>query len=502
LPRTDRRRSRLIRLGASALLIAGASAIIGERFVQRRAFLGSSPDWKAAKAAFRDQRAALIDDSLDLGASYGHNEVVYSGLVPLRRLSFDAAFSDDSYLIALFDVDSTGFSGVRISRSPLFDSVYFEASPEGRFQRKEALPIRPMLVGEKVRFRIELGRSEVGVFQDDVLLRSIRARTKPMQGFGFRNGERSVVVGSVAVELGDGSSFQLPFRERRSPWPVAAAAFVVLAAILAFVARLTGREIAPALGIFLLSASFLVADREFLSRAPLEPRDYTRPRYYPGLHLDRGEALANGHFRDFSVPGEGIRRFHGKMASKDPYRILFVGSSQVSGEGASRPEERWTERFLENLRIRFGRRKRIEADQVAWARASAKDLIAPFRSHEFDLAIVDLSNFDHDRLDFLRSLESMVSMAQGKDADLLFILEAGSIEVDDRFLRLKHQTMLGVASGNGIPVFDLHFRLSARAGYDSGLIWRDYFNLTSYGQKLFSDALTEYFLNLIRSRGR
>ncbi len=177
------------------------------------------------------------------------------------------------------------------------------------------------------------------------------------------------------------------------------------------------------------------------------------------------------------------------------YRILFLGSSQTWGAGASTENQVWV-RELEHLLNADGGGRRFECVNAAVSGQLAEDVLRFLRADLLafhpQAVVVSLANNDLDANAFRDNLDEMVGLLTVEGIPAVLILEPNSIE--RRFtdsphgdLAVKHEMIRMVGARHRVPVIDLHEHLAQRR--DAGFVWWDFVHLTSFGHRMVAEKL-------------
>jgi lysophospholipase L1-like esterase len=180
-------------------------------------------------------------------------------------------------------------------------------------------------------------------------------------------------------------------------------------------------------------------------------------------------------------------------------RVVFLGSSQTWGAGATRRADTFVAclgRMLEARRAPDAAPiKAINAGVVGYTTTTmAARYIAEISLLRPDVTVVDMGNNDPDAPQLGRQLDALAAFNEARGIRTVFILEANTLEgspsdqpEDWGRLHRNHRAMRDVAARRGIAVIDLHHALLEHQ--DEGFIWWDKVHLTSFGNALAADLL-------------
>jgi lysophospholipase L1-like esterase len=442
---------------------------------------------------FRDTRVSLRRDRLDLGAWHSPHEVLYKQPLPIERIRFKALLIEGSYLALEFNRDSSSFWAIRLSRSNLYPSALLHVDPSGKFLSRTYLKIPPIESGW-VRYELVQKDGQLSLLINGNKVYQTAFESHPIQQFGFRNGHHSVFVDDVSVVSAEGKVVvSETFRNTRHYVLILALSLALAFAISGGIARFFGstdrgerflRALTCNLTLTIILAAIFVADWYHFSSITANPlqsffsHSFTMPE------------IVNDANSDESVPRDTIEKF----SSPGGYRIIFLGSSQTYGEGATTEDDRWVsviQRKFNALKTR-SRCECINAGQAGW---SSDQIVQQYKEMWLktapDQVVVDLSNNDTDRNLFRQSLETLVALNRKMRIQTLLVQEPNNPEALSNFRQTEgnHRVMEEVAAQHHLPLVQMHKYLSSVPVYDTGFLWWDHVHLTSYGQSLFAEHL-------------
>jgi lysophospholipase L1-like esterase len=485
--------------GIILLVMAVSALLAAEILLNLQNTLYQNGRWNCTKpqlrrgvngaVSFLTTRTALSGNHLNLGAWLGFQEVLYCEPVAPREIQFDFSLEDQAYLIAVFNRDYEGFDGLRLSRNPLFPSCLLHSAASGKFTCKNLLSLPPLNRSWNT-VDIRFGDKGVSLYLNDAPAGDFNLDIHKRQEVGFRGCARESFVDNVTILQRDsGPVITETFRNSRNAGRVkivCLAALEAAAILLITMVRLSWRSKATSLLFHLMFLSILVfmtvllffaVDFLFLSKRYSLFVDF---KGYPTTIETAAQVVA----------GIDSRYPPGRQAGVS--RILFLGTSQTWGAGAARDEETFVGRIETSLNEHAPAGVRYECLNGAVSGSHSEELLNLFKEHwaalNPDLVVVNLSNNDTSPERFRSSLEGFARICQEIGARILFVQEANSIEIQDRFFRERNfKVMADVGSESGIPVVDMNSKLMAL--HDEGLLWWDFVHLTSFGQELLAKEL-------------
>ncbi|MCP4327807.1 MAG: SGNH/GDSL hydrolase family protein [Alphaproteobacteria bacterium] len=547
----------LVILAVLSLLLA---VVVTETVLYSRATPANHPEWILSKrlvpsgvmggAEAFETRNLLRNNRLNLHEWHGYHEVLLDRIFALGELRARFKLGPDGYLIAIFNKNAAGYSGVRVSRNPLFPNLFFRATDTGEFLVSEALEDVAVDNGwHELHLRFEGGMLEVSV--DDLRIGRIEEPSQDEQVIGLRSGRRKAVIDDIEVAAADGSQIIADdFRNRRGFWTTLVSLFAFLflvAAAIYLASRRRGGDGKPALFSLImveavLAISFLLyflfdyyayskkyhfktmaewvattnealtveAMRRYVfTEFPFADfegdglRSYWPERVIEFLGIDLSDVGKKSWLTVFRGPPdrqevdfiedsrEGVDSYLGRNPLGASLRILLLGTSQTWGVGANAADERMAPTLQRFLSQQLGPEHGVSVINASKWGSRSGPLLDRYKSHarlfQPDVVVVNLSN-NGSADGFAEDLTEMAQVGRDISTETVFVLEANTTEVGN-FLGTKHGMMRAVAAANDIPVIDLHGYMSQPSIYDSGVIWWDRVHMTSYGQRLAAEFI-------------
>jgi lysophospholipase L1-like esterase len=514
-------------------------------------------------------RNILYRNRLNLHAWHGFNEILLNRVFSLGLLRFKFFLGDNGYLNIVFNKNKDSFCGVRLSRNPKFPSMFFQARTDGKFLLRK--PIQNLVLSQGWHASRVTFEGKSLVVECDGLVRG-KFPVEPLrqQVIGFRSGNNVAIVDDVEVLDSDGKLVQREnFRNHWTGWLFYFSAFASLLSLNALIFHLCrNRQRALfsliTLELFLIfvlfiygcfdyyfwSAGYRYKGRTwgtaralnsdstlsngtlpeklrvlFFTHFPFYDPEYTRWMSYSPVELIRFLQIPSvakyehimvirndsGALRmdDVMDTGPDIQSYLAENPFRHGTRILFLGTSQMWGSGASSPNERIASRVSSLLNTGASGRN-IYVINASERGSNSFELLNRCKDHLYlfrpDLVILDLSNND-DARSFDKGLRSLLEWTRSIHSKTLFILEPNSPEVDFgkgsvKILPIgriqdRHAIMRNISTQYHVPLLDLNGYLTSDGVYDSGFLWWDLVHLTSYGQELAAEfiakGITDHF---------
>ncbi|MDH3745675.1 MAG: SGNH/GDSL hydrolase family protein [Acidobacteriota bacterium] len=450
--------------------------------------------------SFVTERQSLAGGALNLGAWHGNQEVFYHRPVTeVQAIKFDFQIDEDGYVVVLFDGEPEGGSaGVRFGAGPRHPSAFLEVTADGEFLRKELLDERSVEGKAWHRARIELEAGRVIAKIDGRELSAFNYERQTGRLVGFRGGgRRPVLLDNVEITLVSGETFSDDFNTPRSVLGLALVVSVILIALnlgLFFLLARVTRSNRKTLGYSFLMVNLTMLVIGVLLFAFV----LLRAGSYPGV----GRALAEKEeYFGKGTAERVVAEIHARYPPPEmnagdgrgePYRILFLGTSQTWGAGARREEETFVAGVEAILNTSVTTGRRYECINAGFSSLKAKGLLPilnwdllPLRP---EVLLINLSSNDRSNQGgFAANVRQMVESARQVGIRTVLIKEANDPGSTDRGLLARYAELDQVGAEFGLPVIDMHEHL--RNYDDSGFLWWDHVHLTAYGQRLIAEKL-------------
>ncbi len=447
---------------------------------------------------FLSEPQTLARRRLDLSAWFGFQEIFRATPLPVRSLSCAYALDENAYLCLLYDKTADRVRGVRLSLNPVFPSAAFMADAAGKFLHIEPLPLPPVSPGTWHRVGLHFAPEGTALSLDGTAAATLPAPDSPVRHIGFRGGERQALVDDVVIALDDGTTIREDFGPGLRIWGYLLLVGTGIAAVFQALLALVLGRLSPGdarLRAFRLLLANLVLT---VILAGVFAYVYVSVQQYPSASEknQEDETIWIDHTEE-AVLSE-IQQRYGTPPPPDVRRILFLGSSQTWGAGATLPEETFvarTEQLLNEAQPdKPGAGLRFECINGGVSGALSVRILRYLDKNWRDLcahvAVIVLGNNDVKKpQDFGPNLEKIILALKARNIAPMLVLEPNSIEHADPLLSANHETMRALAAQYGLALVDMQAWLGER--HDQGFLWWDFVHLTSYGQELAAQRLVE-----------
>ncbi len=431
---------------------------------------------------------ALARGRLNLGAWHGFHEVSLKKRLVPREIDFRFMLQDGAYVNLVFGRGRPEYSAVRLSVDPLFENAYLQVRDDGAFLEKQPFNCSEIRANTWNTCRLRFHESGALLTLNDSCDIDLPGVPALKGRVGFHGGLEPAFIDDVKVIQQDGAErVRENFSNRQGIVTVILQTTAALAAILIAYWMLMRFFIKgfrdTAIAVVVFSATLTVVSVCWSTAYGMS---------LSGRYLQTLQALVEPDVAQKRVARarKAIRARHAVERAPNTTRILFLGSSQTWGEGATRVADGYVPQSERRLNTKAGPNERYECInagiQGLKAEEAAELYKAEWLAFQADLVIVNLSNNDKVPMAFEQGLTQLAELNKTRGIKTLFCLEPNSIEHAPNGLPL-HAVMRQVAEAHAIEVVDLHGYLAER--YDNGFVWWDNVHPSSYGHGLIADFL-------------
>ena len=289
---------------------------------------------------FLTTRQALAKNRLNLGAWHGYQEVIYKDPLSIKDISFDVYYPMPSYLTFIFNKDSSGFDGIRLSAHPIFKNIYLKSDETGQFLKKMNLPMDSLALHRWHHVAMVCEEGGLSLYVDRLLWGKIYSTCLSDRYLGFRSGKKDILVDNVVIHLKDSATTIHEDFSNRGRFITILGVIWIVGCLISFIYK--GRELLGLQSLLILLCSLIYFfDNQFQAlRYPIASSFKKQEEvYWKMAQRDRVCDL--------------LRKQYNFSAQNDIDRILFIGSSQTWGAGVLKEEDN----FVSHLEKHFNKRK-------------------------------------------------------------------------------------------------------------------------------------------------
>ncbi|MFC1730872.1 SGNH/GDSL hydrolase family protein [candidate division KSB1 bacterium] len=186
-----------------------------------------------------------------------------------------------------------------------------------------------------------------------------------------------------------------------------------------------------------------------------------------------------------------------KSAKSDDIKILFTGTSQTWGAGASKEETTFVRRF-EELINNSNEGKRIACINTSVAGVNSNVLLKSYKEYwlklQPEIQILNVALNDAGQPEFKNNLEKFINLNIDNNIKTILVLEP--IAVFNKGHYHNHDIIREMAKKYNIQVIDMQNYLKQH--YDDGFVWCDFIHLSDFGHQLFAEKLFKDLKDMIQ----
>ena len=479
-----------------ALLVA-AALVITASVLYRQNNLAQNGRWASSKidleygvigaVATMVTRVPLAGNHLDLGAYMGFQEFWLEDTRSVREIAFSVRFDEPSYFDILVGEKRSRFAGIRLSRHPEFESLFFNAR-DGEFVESTALDL-DLGSGWRqwVDVRLDIRADSIGVKVGGRIAGQFPLRGGSARSLGFRGALEGPRIDDIEITFEDASQLTESFAYTKGAMTTFGVVIVLLMTATRF-----GYWLLHAVGGKSPTTSHLACSTALLVVLVCVSMFASADRYYFSHRYpkDYRALAAAGYPNRIEQIGDSIKRIDeevGATAFDEQYRILLIGSSQTWGAGARSFGDTWAQRLQQTLNSNNHNVRVVNAG-ISGVRAGwlMQQYLQSWRRLDPDLIIVNLGHNDANDAGFGKAMLEFAGQRNHYRKHVVFILEPNSTE-STTTIGERHDTIRRLAKNGGVQVVDMHAYLQEQR--QAGHIWWDRVHLTNFGQRLFAEHL-------------
>lgn len=449
--------------------------------------------------SFTEQPHALAKNRLNLAAWHGFQEVIYKDSLHLKQVEFDFLLGPSAYLNFIFNKHQMGFSGIRISTNRHFDSMYFTASGIGEFLQRTSLRIPRVSAGNWHQLTIRFEGEHVVAFLDDRQVGKFNGDFEEAQRIGFRGGRNMALVDNIFIYQNDATIIHETFQNSKGSFLITVIS-VVIAMILSFIVALLLRLVrklhGKILAFYVIMFNIVLV---FIAVLMFSFQSWKAPSY-PRIDINMEQREDDWKRKSVTQTVTYIQKNYPEKPTDTVCRILFLGTSQTRGVGASERNRKFVDIIEDRLNSSDSTDTYFQCINAGIPGVNSSYIIEVYEQEWLKLdpqvVVINLGTNDA-KPDWLAlNLGRIIDMSLRAGIQPILLLEPNSLENKTNFLLSKHRVMRLTGESRGVPVIDMHSYL--RDKYDEGFLWWDFVHLTDFGQKLFAEKIYNELEQIIK----
>ncbi|MCP4121491.1 MAG: SGNH/GDSL hydrolase family protein [Bacteroidetes bacterium] len=477
---------------AGMILLLLAIAVGYATYLYSGNILYNYPDWISTKTilhkhamgaqAFRMTKVALKNDRLNLSAWHGFQELLYKDGGTLENASFYLHLKR-SCAYFIFGKTEESMMALRLSNSWELESALLHLDSDGRIVQETAIDRGFSRKRRQYKIRLE--------FEPSVLKLMVNGETIQLEGdfdnlnglTGFRGEWRNIGIDDIKLNFKDGrvveEDFDTVFSWNARIFFYLLAGAILLALVFVWAFRRNGILYA---GIFTFSLAVILSLSYYYKLSGLYPTNYKR--------IDWNDVESKIELPEHVVD-RLLEEYSGEKAA-DERRILFIGSSQTWGAGASAEDKLLTNLIVRNLQKMEGSAQ-LKAVNAGISATYSRFLYETWMPHydvlQPDIVIMNFGINDFDLEVFRDYMIRFIKLHRSYGIPTVFVQEPTKFGYP--FIDEKHKVLADVGREFDIPVIPMHSYIQEEI--ENGWLWWDPSHLSDFGQLLFA----EYFVQAL-----
>lgn len=438
--------------------------------------------------------ATLHRSRLHLASWWGFNEVLYKEALNPTEVAFDFKLDPGAYITFIFNKDENGFCGIRLSRSPRFPSLFFAATPAGRFITTK--PIKSLNLGESWNSFSLVSSGEEMNFTVNDERRDLDEIFEPGKQIGFRSGLNEVQLDNVVIRGATGQVLVKENFTNSRGFPLYLSVSFMLAFGFTLIIKKAFENLGDlaAAGIHLslvFGALALFSLDYFILSARQPDKEEAKSFHLSKVMEERTEVLKGQTDKALEI-GQAEVSSPTAPAPKE-FRFMFLGTSQTWGEGAGSARDTWFRLTCDMLKEELNPSP-VKCVNASISGATSKDIFERLNSTwikwEPTHMIVNLSSSREDLGILKEYLPKIALLNSERGVKTLWLLEPNSAEAQNLSrLRPRYEIVKGLVKQMGASVVDMYARMNDPEIIDTGILWSDADHMTSYGHAVFAEKL-------------
>lgn len=515
------KKMRLILLISTVLI----SLIVTNLYLLSNNSLKNNDDWLSSKlnlemsvmsaSNFFEDTQALNQNQLNLGAWHGFQEVYTKNMFDFDQIDLDLKLQKNAYLIIHYYTDFDKKESIRLSNHSQFPTSCLVISQSGEFTRNQSFPKKIINHDQWIHIKMLIGKSSIKIIINDKTLYCPISELKISQ-VGLKGGFNKSFVDNILLKKNNQVIFKEDFSNTRSKSRIFFLSFVTLSLFQLIIIKGFEKKIKQKLFSFILISlsssillSLLIVYLYFL---------IFFIGNYPNMHsiisnLSKNETQWTDNEID-KIDNQVISQF----TDNEHEKIIFIGSSQTWGAGASKQKNTFpalfekliNEKTMDNKQKNIPHKVRgqqtnkilgISTDNqmvivnTGISGSTSSQLLKKYSDEWINLepkvVFINLSSNDSTygipEKEFVANLEKFISINKSKNIRTIFLVEPQSIEIERE--NPFHEVVKSLGKKHNILVINLHSYLEDKN--DSGLIWWDFIHPTDYGHELIAKFILD-----------
>lgn len=499
-------------------------------------------------------RIPLAQNKLNLGSYYGFQEVFTRKELNLHKVDLRFKIENNSYLDLLYNQQGSELQGLRLSRLATSPATSFTANSQGAFIESHPQQLALLDSGWHTA-ELKNENQKISLILDGKNFILDKTLTLGKGFVGLRSGLYGAQIDHISMTSDDGQKISESFVNTKN-WN--SLAFINLAGLFfigLIFSILTLRSISftnkkvllpwflYSLLIIFCFGSWDLFDYFYYSlRVPTDngithalipqndnatlSAEALRFRLFNQWYALTGEPKisfegiqAEGYPHDRIARGPfycGINGSSQCQATQEKeifsqshqqnrlYRIIFIGTSQTAGAGATTLQETFFAKSYQWLRKKIPADIALEQINISASGVESSVLLQDYQAHYLnlnpDLVVINLATNDAFMSDvFEKNMRAFLDLNKAASIKTLLIQEPNCSERLDPLPIRNYDVLQALAKEYRVSLIPMNSYFQELNSHNSGHLWWDIVHLTNYGQEAFAQRLNPVILQDLQS---
>lgn len=464
---------------------------------------------------------ALYGDRLNVGSWAGYQEVLFSQPISVKNVKASLLFVEDAYVYIVLGKNLEGFWAIRLSLNNLYPSAIVRADAQGKFL--EITPLRDLKLEAHIPYLISISATgnQPMLSLNGQKITDLSPDIGRYGQFGFRGSAKETYIDEVRIETTSNQTFFENFSNhhwlRYSVTTMIIMVMLYMALFFIPVKKKVFLAIMMQITAIVVLTILIVADHKYFLG------NYPNP-FSPLQNLRREEKdLVEEELTQVTKKLNAAQSSSNLNSEQNTSKkVLFIGTSQTWGAGASTESNTFIAKAERDLRIRSEKVSRLaqtnnddnstilgaftsinyEFLNTGVSGARSAQLLRFYENNWIsikpDLVVINLGHNDEyfqvSPEQFSANIQRFVDLNKANGILTLLVVEANSPEERTNPNQL-HDVMREISANNAVPVVEMHQQLYELR--DTGILWWDIVHMTDYGHAITAKILEKEIADLL-----
>jgi lysophospholipase L1-like esterase len=427
-------------------------------------------------------RTALAGNALNLGTWHGFQEVFLKSQPDADQLRFRFRLAEEAALVVYLASRGDTLTAIRLSRNPEYPDALIEIVDQ-EFMRNVPMDFSVTSgVWHQFSGRLDDEGLRITLVGDGDTANCVVGDVENLNVLGFRGYEGSTLVDEIVLKNGNAVVFKESFAMDFSKWPWI---FLLLGAGILVFWLMTDLQRFFHLAIINIALITILLTGFYLVRG-----QYLYPKEWMILWNSASTSIATE--AEVAVSVGSI--LESEMTSP-VQKVMFLGSSQTWGAGASSEDLTFVSRF--EYLVNLNGTMHITAINTGISGVNSNTILEKYKDQwikgQPDITVINLSLNDAGNPLFRSNLHEIVLL--NESAGIQTVLVCEPLAIIHPYHLANHRIMKDLAEVHGLLIIDPQPILNELS--DSGFLFWDFVHLTNAGHRLVAQMLAVELIPLL-----